>query len=425
MISYERIVIAVASIRSDRSSDRFSDTMRKQSERTEQPKHSDEQLITLIIAQGTTEHDNTDKTQATDGNATPRNDDQLDGLEVAELAQLGLISIQSDVAELPSINIQFQQAGTDPQQQAAVLAQTGESALVDTDVELVLDNGVQAAAVLGTPVLNNEQEGTTTSNPAISSLDAETAETLMPAQTEAELDQDNQFSQQQQQKAVPVMQTAQVQQVQQTDNADGEAELQVQQVQQSSSSTQQNSSPIVGSDQGKIQIQDFQSVMNNTKVDAPQTTAQQDLNAMDKAVGKQIERAVVQQLQNGQKVLQIRLTPPELGTVKVEILEQSGRMTVRLQAEDESVRMSLEKAIPQLRGDLRASNAPIADVQLTDHNFLMNQHRQAQHQQQQRRRQQQGQAFEIDGVPQPEQTNQAKQETSGVTINSRGVNGIV
>ena len=43
-------------------------------------------------------------------------------------------------------------------------------------------------------------------------------------------------------------------------------------------------------------------------------------------------------LTDGQRSLTLRLTPPELGTVRIEIVEQAGRLSVRLGAEDDSVR---------------------------------------------------------------------------------------
>ena len=410
---------------SDRSSERFSDTMRKESERVDH-NNSNDQVDHDDTTQPTKDVEKSDAADSKDANSDTEK--KVEGLEVAEMAELGLITLETPSDEIPTIHINFDQTQTqDAAQNNTLLNNNGEAIAVDTEVEQVLNNGVQAAAVQGAQTLAPTTEDAAGTGVAISSLEAETAESLMPSTADAELDQDGQLPQQKQQSTVnPLMQQSQQTAVQNTENSEGEAEQHVQQVQQTSNTNTQNTTNIVGSDQGKIQIQDFQSVMNNQKVDgATQTTAQQDLNAMDKAVGKQIERAVVQQLQNGQKVLQIRLTPPELGTVKVEILEQSGRMTVRLQAEDESVRMSLEKALPQLRGDLRASSAPIADVQLTDHSFLMNQHRQAQHQQQQRRRQQQGQSFELEGAQAPEQKPEQQQGPSGVTINSRGVNGTV
>ena len=192
----------------------------------------------------------------------------------------------------------------------------------------------------------------------------------------------------------------------------------------SQQNVQSQNNSVVGTNQNGIAIQDLQAVNNNSKPEIMQTPAQQDMNAMDKAVGKQIERSIVQQLQNGQKVLQVRLTPPELGTVRVEIIEQNGRMSVRLQAEDDSVRHSLEKVLPQLRNDIRAGNAPIAEIQLTDHSLFMNQ-RHAQQQQQQRRQRQGAPQFSLDNVQQTQNETNPAPAKDGITINQQGVSGMI
>ena len=58
----------------------------------------------------------------------------------------------------------------------------------------------------------------------------------------------------------------------------------------------------------------------------------------------------------------IRLTPPELGTVRVELRERDGLITVRLHAEDPAVRQALERALPQVRNDLRATDSPLQHI---------------------------------------------------------------
>jgi flagellar hook-length control protein FliK len=50
--------------------------------------------------------------------------------------------------------------------------------------------------------------------------------------------------------------------------------------------------------------------------------------------------------------LVIRLTPPELGTVRIEFHHEGTALQVVLQAEDPAVRRALEQAIPHLRQEL-------------------------------------------------------------------------
>jgi hypothetical protein len=90
-------------------------------------------------------------------------------------------------------------------------------------------------------------------------------------------------------------------------------------------------------------------------------------NAMEKAVSHQVSRALMQQLPNGDRMLVLRLTPPELGTVRIEVVERQGSFTARLQAEDDGVRLAIERFLPAMRQELRASDAPIRELTLSDH----------------------------------------------------------
>lgn len=89
-------------------------------------------------------------------------------------------------------------------------------------------------------------------------------------------------------------------------------------------------------------------------------------NAMDRAVAGQVSRAILSRGADGDRMLVLRLTPPELGTVRIEVIERAGVMTARIHAEDEAVRGALERSLPQLRQDLRANDAPVRDVSLAD-----------------------------------------------------------
>ncbi len=133
----------------------------------------------------------------------------------------------------------------------------------------------------------------------------------------------------------------------------------------------------------------------------------------DNAISKQVHAAVLQQnMQDTNRSLTLRLTPPELGTVRIHITEHHGAMSIRLTAEDDSVRLSLERALPNLREDLRAADAPINSVNLTDFNFMKQQQEQAQ--QQRKQRQNNDTPFSIDGLPPaPEQENRTTVNLGG------------
>ncbi len=106
-------------------------------------------------------------------------------------------------------------------------------------------------------------------------------------------------------------------------------------------------------------------------------------NAMEKAVSHQISKALIQQLPNGDRMLVLRLTPPELGTVKIEVVERMGVLTARLHAEDDGVRLALERFLPSMRQDLRANDAPIRELTLSDQTQFQRSFADGQSQQQQ------------------------------------------
>jgi flagellar hook-length control protein FliK len=89
-------------------------------------------------------------------------------------------------------------------------------------------------------------------------------------------------------------------------------------------------------------------------------------NAAEKAVSQQVGKALVQTLPGGDKMMVLRLTPPELGTVRIEVVEHQGVLSARLHAEDDGVRVALERFLPQMQRDLRAQDAPIQEITLSD-----------------------------------------------------------
>lgn len=89
-------------------------------------------------------------------------------------------------------------------------------------------------------------------------------------------------------------------------------------------------------------------------------------NPMERAVANQVSRALIRESADGSRMISLRLTPPELGTVRIDIVERAGVMTARLHAEDAGVRVALERYLPQLRQDLLSHNAPVRELQLAD-----------------------------------------------------------
>lgn len=108
-----------------------------------------------------------------------------------------------------------------------------------------------------------------------------------------------------------------------------------------------------------------------TQVDAaPKASSEQRppapvANPMERAVAQQVSRALLREGADGLR-LTLRLTPPELGTVRIEIVERAGILQAHIHAEDDAVRVALERQLPQLRQDLRSHDAPVRDVHLGD-----------------------------------------------------------
>ena len=133
---------------------------------------------------------------------------------------------------------------------------------------------------------------------------------------------------------------------------------------------------------------------------APMQMVQQEL-PMDKAMATQVSRATLQQISDGQRSLTLRLTPPELGTVKIEIVQSNAGMQVKLSAEDDGVRASLERALPSLRQELR-DNSTVREVQVADQHLDFNKDHQQDRQtskddNEPDQEQQQGPQFSLDG----------------------------
>lgn len=89
-------------------------------------------------------------------------------------------------------------------------------------------------------------------------------------------------------------------------------------------------------------------------------------NPVERAVAHQVSRALNRLPGGGDKSLVIRLTPPELGTVQVELRERDGGLVVILRAEDPAVQKALERLMPQLRSDIQQGDRTVVSVQTDD-----------------------------------------------------------
>lgn len=94
---------------------------------------------------------------------------------------------------------------------------------------------------------------------------------------------------------------------------------------------------------------------------AQPATGRSEPNPLERAVAHQVSRAIVQHLPDGGARMVMRLTPPELGTVRIEFISRDGMVTARLMAEDEGVRQALDRALPHIRAEVR-SDHPTVDI---------------------------------------------------------------
>jgi flagellar hook-length control protein FliK len=169
--------------------------------------------------------------------------------------------------------------------------------------------------------------------------------------------------------------------------------------------------------------------INSDAVNAQPLLAQNG-NAMEKAVTQQVQRALIQHLPTGERMMVLRMTPPELGTVRIEVMERNGVLSARIHAEDDSVRVALERFLPGMRAELRASDAPIREITLSDQAQFQRSFADGQQQQQQqgqdhqtnRRLSHVGEAFSLDSsrpeIPQLPRTRLLGGQISSVSVNA-------
>lgn len=151
---------------------------------------------------------------------------------------------------------------------------------------------------------------------------------------------------------------------------------------------------------------------------------------MERAVATQVSRAIVRHLPDGGSSMVMRLTPPELGTVRVEFLMRDGAVTARLVAEDDGVRQALDRALPHIRSEVRGEH-PTVDItvdrsdqrQSWQEQHARQEHRGEQQQASQQRRREGDEVFSLDGSSQPQHPEpmQAAPRALGGRAGPRGV----
>ena len=95
---------------------------------------------------------------------------------------------------------------------------------------------------------------------------------------------------------------------------------------------------------------------------APEAAGEARTNPMERAIAGQVARSLSGAKAGSDTVIVVRLTPPELGTVRIEIRSDRDGLNARLHAEDPAVRESLERLLPTLRGDLRISDSRLTEI---------------------------------------------------------------
>ena len=97
-----------------------------------------------------------------------------------------------------------------------------------------------------------------------------------------------------------------------------------------------------------------------TSVEAP-AAASGDLAVEDSQVIGQVVRGAQMMVSQGRTEVRVRLQPPELGVVRVELTSDQNNMMVeaRITAERDEVRQLIERNLPQLRESLSASGVEV------------------------------------------------------------------
>jgi flagellar hook-length control protein FliK len=102
-----------------------------------------------------------------------------------------------------------------------------------------------------------------------------------------------------------------------------------------------------------VNLQQFQPTAAATaasNVEAPDPVA--------RALGRQVAQAINQGWQQ-EMPLVVRLTPPELGTLRITIQDGPNGVSIKIAAEDENLNKTLEKALPTLRQEVKSDQGTV------------------------------------------------------------------
>ena len=92
--------------------------------------------------------------------------------------------------------------------------------------------------------------------------------------------------------------------------------------------------------------------------------SEEKADPVSRALGRQVAQAIDRGWKQ-QMPLTIRLTPPELGTVRVTVMEQPDGVHIRIHADEDSVRSSLEKALATIRSEMK-HDSPSTRIELSN-----------------------------------------------------------
>ena len=91
---------------------------------------------------------------------------------------------------------------------------------------------------------------------------------------------------------------------------------------------------------------------------AMQAAAEAAPDPVSRALGRQVANAIHQGWQQ-EMPLVVRLTPPELGTLRIVIQDGPNGVSIRIASEDEGVRHALERALPNVRQEMKADPSTV------------------------------------------------------------------
>jgi flagellar hook-length control protein FliK len=79
---------------------------------------------------------------------------------------------------------------------------------------------------------------------------------------------------------------------------------------------------------------------------------------------RQVSQKVQWMVRNGEGKAILRLDPPELGHIEIEVETKSGEMKIHMSVENESVKNTLEASAPQLRQSMEQHHVKIEKLEV-------------------------------------------------------------